>query len=93
MNELGGIVAWLCGGAEDESDPQIRGARCPCLMRSVELVGNCVLMGVPSVCLGYCRAVPAAPILCEEQPVLGCAGVADFAELCRNLPSYLAEIL
>jgi hypothetical protein len=25
--------------------------------------------------------------------VPGCAGVADFASLCRNLPGYLAEVL
>jgi hypothetical protein len=32
--------------------------------------------------------VDAATILLEEQAVLGCAGDADFAELCRNLPTY-----
>ena len=43
--------------------------------------------------LGDRRIVEFVPIRWEELPVLGCAGVADFASLCRNLPSYLAEIL
>jgi hypothetical protein len=44
-------------------------------------------------CLADHPTVEVLTLLWEELPTLGCAGVADFASLCRNLPSYLAESL
>jgi hypothetical protein len=49
-------------------------------------------MGVPLHRLGrrpsLDAAIDAPTILLKELAVLGCAGDADFAGLCRNLPTY-----
>ena len=39
------------------------------------------------------RSLGLVMILLEEPAVLGCAGDAGFAGLCRNLPTHLVEIL
>jgi hypothetical protein len=39
------------------------------------------------------RSVEIVTIQWKELPVLCCAGGADFATLCRNLPRYLVELL
>ena len=43
--------------------------------------------------LGDRHSVEIVTIQWKELPVLCCAGDADFATLCRNLPSYLVELL
>jgi hypothetical protein len=43
--------------------------------------------------LGDRRSFDLVRILSAELAVVGCAGDADFARLCRNLPTYLVEIL